>query len=271
MVIDKLSETNDLMVLISDALETDKFVLFFQPILNISTGETIHHEALMRIVMDNGEIVYPGKIIPIAERFGLMSQIDKRVIVLSFEALKKYPTLNLFVNLSGVSIGDEELLLLIEENIHQRGIEPSRLGFEITETMAVKDLVRADRWIRRLREKGCRFALDDFGIGFSSFSYLQYLSVDYVKIDGSYVRDLDKNYKNRALVQAMNTVARSLGKEVIAEFVENSSILDLLGEDQVSHAQGYYLGYPEPVPQMGLDISASLKSKISLQLGGSDK
>jgi len=271
LVIDKLSETNDLMVLISDALETDKFVLFFQPILNISTGETIHHEALMRIVMDNGEIVYPGKIIPIAERFGLMSQIDKRVIVLSFEALKKYPTLNLFVNLSGVSIGDEELLLLIEENIHQRGIEPSRLGFEITETMAVKDLVRADRWIRRLREKGCRFALDDFGIGFSSFSYLQYLSVDYVKIDGSYVRDLDKNYKNRALVQAMNTVARSLGKEVIAEFVENSSILDLLGEDQVSHAQGYYLGYPEPVPQMGLDISASLKSKISLQLGGSDK
>ena len=113
----------------------------------------------------------------------------------------------------------------------------------------MKDLARADRWIRRLREKGCRFALDDFGIGFSSFSYLQYLSVDYVKIDGSYVHDLDKNNKNRALVQAMNTVARSLGKEVIAEFVDNRSVLSILQKDRVSHAQGYLLGRPEPIPQ----------------------
>src|SRR5690606_19833349 len=97
-----------------------------------------------------------------------------------------------------------------------------------TETVAVKDLARADRWIRRLKEKGCRFALDDFGMGFASFSYLQYPSVDYVKIDGSFVHDLDKNHKNRALVQAMNTVARSLGKEVIAEFVENSPVLRIL-------------------------------------------
>ena len=116
----------------------------------------------------------------------------------------------------------------------------------------MKDFARADRWIRQLREMGCRFALDDFGIGFSSFSYLQYLSVDYVKIDGSYVHDLDKNYKNRALVQAMNTVARSLGKEVIAEFVENKSILNILEEDQISHAQGYYVGQPTPVPQSNI-------------------
>ena len=248
---DKIGETNDIMLLISNAIETDKIVLFFQPIVNVSSGEITHNEALMRIVMESGELVYPDKIIPIAERFGLMSQIDRRVVNLAFEALETYPTLKLFVNLSGGSIGDEELLLVIEENMLSGRIEPNRLGFEITETMAVKDLVSADRWIMRLKEKGCRFALDDFGIGFSSFSYLQYLSVDYVKIDGSYVRDVDKNNKNRALVQAMNTVARSLGKEVIAEFVENSSILDILEEDHVGYAQGYYLGHPESVPKLG--------------------
>jgi diguanylate cyclase (GGDEF)-like protein/PAS domain S-box-containing protein len=255
LMTDKITETNNLMFLISNALEADGFVLFFQPIVDISSGETIHHEALMRIVTENGDIVYPGKAIPIAERFGLMSQIDKRIIKLSFEALEKYPDLKLFVNLSGASIGNEELLLFIEENIQQRGIEPSRLGFEITETVAVKDLARADRWIRRLRDKGCEFALDDFGIGFSSFSYLQYLSVDFVKIDGSYIHNLDKNYKNRALVQAMNTVARSLGKEVIAEFVEKDSILSILREDKIGYAQGYFLGHPEPIPKPGM-ISA---------------
>jgi len=247
-----LIETNNLMHLIKNALESEGIVLYFQPIMNIATGEIIHHEALMRIVTQTGEIIYPGKVIPIAERFGLMTQIDKRIMELSFEALEKYPNLKLFVNLSGASIGNEELLSFIEENLIIRGIEASRLGFEITETIAVKDFARADRWIRQLREMGCRFALDDFGIGFSSFSYLQYLSVDYVKIDGSYVHDLDKNYKNRALVQAMNTVARSLGKEVIAEFVENKSILNILEEDQISHAQGYYVGQPTPVPQSNI-------------------
>ncbi|MGI6685338.1 MAG: EAL domain-containing protein [Bacillota bacterium] len=248
LAMDKLNETNKLMLLINDAIEKDRFVLYFQPVVNIISGETVHHEALIRIATEAGDTILPNKALSIAERFGLMSQIDRRVIDLSFEALEKYPTLKLFVNLSGVSIGDEELLILIEKKICQKGIKPSRLGFEITETTAVKDLVRADRLIRRLKEKGCLFALDDFGIGFSSFSYLQYLSVDYVKIDGSYVHDLDKNIKNRAMVQAMNTVSRSLGKEVIAEFVESSSILEILKEDQVSHAQGYYLGQPQPTP-----------------------
>jgi diguanylate cyclase (GGDEF)-like protein/PAS domain S-box-containing protein len=249
LALDKLSETNELMILIKDAIKKNGIVLYFQPVVHIDSGKTVHHEALMRIVTETGRIIYPDKVIPVAERFGLMAQIDKCIMRLCFEALDKYPSLKLFVNLSGVSIGNEDLLLYIEENLSQRKVKPNRLGFEITETVAVKDLARADRWIRRLREKGCRFALDDFGIGFSSFSYLQYLSVDYVKIDGSYVHDLDKNNKNRALVQAMNTVARSLGKEVIAEFVDNRSVLSILQKDRVSHAQGYLLGRPEPIPQ----------------------
>jgi len=248
----RISEANKLMLLINEALEANRFVLFFQPIVDITSGEIVHHEALMRIVTETGEMVYPSKVIPIAERFGLMSRIDRRIVKLSFDALEKYSKLKLFVNLSGVSVGDEALLSLIEKNIHGKGIEPSRLGFEITETTAVRDYSRADRWIRQLREKGCRFALDDFGIGFSSFSYLQYLPVDYVKIDGSYVHGMDKNYKNRALVQAMNTVATSLGKEVIAEFVECSKVIEMLKEDKVGYAQGYYLGHPEPVPRFGV-------------------
>jgi len=246
----EINDTNNLMLLISKAIEEGRFVLFFQPVVDVLSGEITHHEALMRLIAENGEAVYPGNVIPIAERFGLMPKIDRQIVKLSFDALEEYPQLKLFVNLSGASIGDEELLVLIENNIKNRGIEPSRIGFEITETMAVKNLTRANQWIRRLREKGCRFALDDFGMGFS-FSYLQYLSVDYVKIDGSYVRDLDRNYKNRALVQAMNMVASSCGKKVIAEFVENSKVLNILKEDNINYAQGYFLGQPKPVPQFG--------------------
>ena len=248
---DKLTETTDLLHLINNAIQKEQFFLVFQPIVDIFSGETLHHEALMRVMDETGKMVYPGKIIPIAERFGLMAQLDQLVIKLAFKALENYPELRVFVNLSGTSLGDEGLLDFIEENMRSRAIEPTRLCFEITETTAMKDLVRAERWIRRLKQSGCLFALDDFGVGFSSFSYLKYLSVDYVKIDGSYVREMDKDSKQRALVQAMSTVARSLCKVVIAEFVESSSILELLKEDQVSHGQGYYLCYPELVPKLG--------------------
>ncbi|HHV95050.1 MAG TPA: EAL domain-containing protein [Clostridiaceae bacterium] len=246
---DKLVETNNMIFLINEALNTNRIVLYFQPIVEISTGKVIHHEALIRILTKTGEIIYPGKTLPIAERFGLMPLIDRQVLKLSFEALEKYPELKLFINLSGASIGDDSIVSMIEENINRRKFDPSRLGFEIAETLAMKDFARAELWIKQLRQKGCRFALDDFGAGFSSFSYLQYLSVDYVKIDGSYIRDLDRNYKNRALVQAINIVAHSFGKKVIAEFVENSSILNILSQDKVNYGQGYYLGHPEPVPK----------------------
>lgn len=246
---DKLVETNNMIFLINEALNTNRIVLYFQPIVEISTGKVIHHEALIRILTKTGEIIYPGKTLPIAERFGLMPLIDRQVLKLSFEALEKYPELKLFINLSGASIGDDSIVSMIEENINRRKVDPSRLGFEIAETLAMKDFARAELWIKQLRQKGCRFALDDFGVGFSSFSYLQYLSVDYVKIDGSYIRDLDRNYKNRALVQAINIVAHSFGKKVIAEFVENSSILNILSQDKVNYGQGYYLGHPEPVPK----------------------
>lgn len=248
IVDNKNSEINNMLNIIKGVIKSENLSLYYQPVVNVNTGEIMHYEALLRIEKNN-EIIHPGKVIPIAERFGLMSQIDKIVLKHSFKTLEEYPNLNLFVNLSGTSVGDNEILNYIIDNLNTRGINPSRLGIEITETMAVKGLTSADRWIRKLKEVGCRFALDDFGVGFSTFSYLQYLSVDYVKIDGSYVRDIDKNNKNRALVQAINTVAVSLGKQVIAEFVENSKIMDVLKEDKIGLAQGYYLGKPEEIPK----------------------
>lgn len=245
----RLSETNELIGLIKNALKENRFVLFFQPVVKIGEGKITHHEALVRLQGEEGEMIPPDRFIPVAERFGLMPQIDRWVVQSSFNALHKYPELELFVNLSGVSLGDEALLEFIEDNIRRSGIDPSRIGFEITETAAVKDLVRAGRWIHRLKSAGCRFALDDFGAGFSSFSYLRTLQVDYLKIDGAFVHNVDKDPANRALVQAMNTVAHVLGKKTIAEFVENKNILKVLQEIGIDCGQGYYLGKPAPFPE----------------------
>jgi diguanylate cyclase (GGDEF)-like protein len=251
---EKFKETNKIIRLISDAAAVKRFVLYFQPIYNMESGEITHHEGLLRLLDDSNNIIPPSRFIPIAERFGLMAQIDKHVIKLAFEALDKYPDLHLFINISGGSLGEEYLFNYIKENILASGIEPQRIGFEITETAAIKDLPHADRWIKELKKIGCCFAIDDFGIGFSTFSYLQYLPVDYVKIDGSYVRELDRNDKHRALVQAINTVAVSLGKTTIAEFVEDGSVMEVLKELKINHVQGHYIGKPEPVPVNKVNI-----------------
>lgn len=248
---DNQNKIDTLLFAIRKAIETENLVIFFQPVVNIVNGQIVHHEALMRIFRNN-EIIYPDKAVTVAERFGLMLQIDKLILKKSFKALCKYPELKLFINLSGSSIGDEDILTYIINSLRDMNIDPSRVGFEITETMEIKDLSHADKWMRKLKDIGCRFAIDDFGIGFSTFSYLQYLPVDYVKIDGSYVKDMEKSNQNRALVKAINTVAESLGKQVIAEYVENGTVLDILKEDGISLAQGYYFGKAEEVPNFTL-------------------
>ncbi|MFX4262342.1 EAL domain-containing protein [Pelotomaculum propionicicum] len=243
-----LSETNRMITLINSALKDDLFTLFFQPVIRVSDGRIMHHEMLLRLQAPDGELILPNRFIPIAERFGLMPQVDRWVVQSSLAALKKYPELKPFINLSGLSLGDEELLLFIEKHISESGIEPSRIGFEITETTAVKDMARAERWIHRLKRLGCRFALDDFGIGFSSFSYLRLLPVDYLKIDGSYIRDMDRDATHKSLVKAINAVAHALGKKTIAEFVENEEIMKSLGDMDIDFGQGYYLGKPISAP-----------------------
>ncbi|TEB09656.1 EAL domain-containing protein [Pelotomaculum propionicicum] len=244
----KMDEANRMVSLIRNALRDDLFTLYFQPVIRVSDGKTIHHEMLLRLQDEKGDIILPGRFIPAAERFGLMPQIDRWVVRSCLAALHKFPDLQPFINLSGLSLGDEATLEFIEEKILESGIDPTRIGFEITETAAVKDMNRAEHWIRRLKNLGCRFALDDFGIGFSSFAYLRMLPVDYLKIDGSYIRDLDRDATHRALVKAMNAVAHALGKKTIAEFVENEDIMNSLSDLRVDYGQGYYLGRPISAP-----------------------
>lgn len=243
-----LAETNRMITLINNALKDDLFTLYFQPVIRVSDGKIMHHEMLLRLQAQEGELIMPNRFIPIAERFGLMPQVDRWVVQHSVAALKKFPDLKPFINLSGLSLGDEELLMFIEKQIKDSGVEPARIGFEITETTAVKDMARAERWIHRLKHLGCRFALDDFGIGFSSFSYLRLLPVDYLKIDGSYIRDMDRDATHKSLVKAINAVAHALGKKTIAEFVENEEIMKSLGDLNIDFGQGYYLGRPIAAP-----------------------
>lgn len=240
----RLSEINNTVKMIKSAIKENRFLLHYQPIVRSGNGIE-HYEALIRMLDQDGKVVPPNDFIPIAERFGLMSQIDRWVLSNALIALKERSNIHIFINLSGHSLGDQALLSFIEESIRNSGIDPVRLGFEITETSAVSDLTQSEKWIKRLKMLGCKFALDDFGVGFSSFSNLGNLPVDFLKIDGSFVRNLDKDPKQKVLVQAINAVAHALGKHTIAEFVENKVISEILEELKVDYFQGYYIGEPQ--------------------------
>jgi len=237
-----LAAASQMLSLIKRALRDGRFSLVFQPVIRLGNGETTHYEALVRMTGDDGAEMPPDRFLPFAERYGLMSQIDRWVFDAVLGTIVQRPALRIFANLSAASLNDEELLAHIEQSIRAAALEPGRLSFEITESAAVADFATARNWIRRLKELGCLFALDDFGVGFSSLGYLRALAVDYVKIDRTFIRDVDTNMTNRALVQAVNTVAHTLGKEVIAEGVETEAHASVLREIGVEHGQGFLIG-----------------------------
>jgi len=239
----QLADAGHWIARIRSALRENRMMLYFQPVIRLGSGEPEHFEALIRL-HENGVIINPDEFLPVAERYGLMAQIDRWVFDDVLRTLRDRPFLRIFANLSGASLNDEELLQYIEEQIRSSGIPPGQLAFEITESVAVNDFATARNWIHRLKELGCVFALDDFGIGFSSLGYLRALAVDYIKIDRTFIRDVDTNPTNRALVQAVNTVAHTLGKEVIAEGVESEAHAAVLREIGVEHGQGYHWGLP---------------------------
>jgi diguanylate cyclase (GGDEF)-like protein len=234
---------------LKEALINDNFVLFFQPIMKINSKKIEFYEALLRL-KDENQLISPGEFIPIAEEFGLMSQIDRWVAGKVIATIKKTPDIKIFMNLSATSLADESLLKFIEDRIDESGIDFSRIGFEITETVAIFDLELTGRWVSHLKAKGCRFALDDFGSGFNSFAYLKHLPVDKLKLDGSFIRTLDREPAQRAFVEAMQQLAQALGVETIAEFVENEYVFEALKEIGVNYGQGYYFGKPAPIFKM---------------------
>jgi diguanylate cyclase (GGDEF)-like protein/PAS domain S-box-containing protein len=241
-----ISEEASWTTRITNALRENGFALWFQPVFHLATQQVDHYEALLRMKGCGGRVIPPGAFIPSAERFGLMSQIDYWVVQAAVQCLAVHPELHLAVNLSGKSLSDPALQDFISFNLSQQNVEPNRLSFEITETAAVVNFEHARVFIKDLKNLGCKFALDDFGVGFSSFTYLRELPVDHIKIDGSFVRNLDQDPINQVLVRSIHEMAKALDKKTIAEFVENEAILNILQEIGVDYAQGYHLGRPGP-------------------------
>ncbi len=238
---------------IREALENDLFVLHAQPILDIGSGRISQYELLLRLA-DGGEFVLPGLFLDTAERSGLIHDIDRWVVRQAIHLIAAHQSagkeLRLEVNLSGKAFADQELLQMIQRELVATGIDPTSLILEVTETAAIANIDQAQKFLRTLKMLGCGFALDDFGVGFSSFSHLKHLPVDYLKIDGSFIRDLARNTVDQHLVQAIVGVARGLGKRTIAEFVGDDETLRLLREYGVDFAQGYFIGRPAPIPDV---------------------
>jgi len=240
----------DWLRVIREALENDNFVLYAQPILNLRTNRTVQYEILLRLKDQAGKIIPPGAFLDVAEQFGLSGDIDRWVLSKVMAVLRDASLgdeLSFAVNLSPRSLTDPELLSMVSEKKSLTIIGPVRLVLEITETAAIYNIHVAKDFLRTLRKQGYEFALDDFGMGFSSFYQLKNLDVDYLKIDGSFVRNLSKDPVDKHLVTAMVHLAESLGKQTIAEFVEDEETLDILRSIGVDCAQGFHIGRPRPL------------------------
>jgi diguanylate cyclase (GGDEF)-like protein len=234
---------------IKDALRQEAFTLLFQPIVDLRTAETAMHEVLLRMHGEAEVLIPPGSFLPPAERFRLMPEIDRHVIVHTTARMRRDPALRVAINISGQSFADAGLPDFIEETFAVAAVDPSRAIFEVTETAVISNLGAAKGLPARLREKGFRFALDDFGAGFSSFSYLKSLPVDFLKIDGSFTRDSQREPANWIFIEVMNNLAHSLGLRSIAESVEDEATARRLREMGVDCAQGWFFGKPDAEPR----------------------
>lgn len=245
---------------IERALETDAFELWAQPILDLHTNETNSHELLLRMRDPQGEVVPPGTFLYIAERLGLITDIDHWVTTNAIDLLARLqqhrPGQRLEVNISGLSVGHAGLRDNIAKQIAATGVDPAGLIFEITETAAVERITAAREFAECLRDLGCRFALDDFGAGFGSFYYLKHLPFDYVKIDGEFIASCTSSLTDRLVIDSVVSICRGLGKQTVAEFVGDEATLAFLRSRHVDYAQGYHIGHPVPLAEAFPEIAS---------------
>ncbi len=250
MVLEKIRSRMEWKGHIQNAMEADRFAPWFQPVLVLKDNQVHHYEALARMRDTNGEVILPWAFVDTAEMLGLITAIDRIIINKTLQTqsnlCKQGKVLSFSMNLSGRDLGDKEFLQFLKSAIIETGADPRFLIFEITETAAIRDLDRAIKFIRELKAIGCSFALDDFGVGFTSFKYLREMEVDYIKIDGVFIRTLHETTNDHIFVKAIADVARGMGIKTIAEFVENNEIIKILKECGVDYGQGYFIGKPSP-------------------------
>jgi EAL domain-containing protein (putative c-di-GMP-specific phosphodiesterase class I) len=257
-------------VRLREALQKNELTVHYQPIVSLNDIDATqlpdedgklwehilqrlpnlqhHYEALIRLRGHDGEVISPAAFLPSAERFNMMRELDRWVIQHTLRELKatvsQRPDTVFAINLSGTSVGDDTLLPTIKALLAEHNIDPRTVIFEITETAAIENLDEARTFIRELSALGCRFALDDFGSGFSSFAHLKHLNVHFIKIDGAFIQGVASNLVDRSIVTSINDVAHALGKRTIAEYVQNADVLRVLKECGVDYVQGYYIARP---------------------------
>jgi diguanylate cyclase (GGDEF)-like protein/PAS domain S-box-containing protein len=247
---------------LTQACDENRLELYYQPIVPIGhcADPRRHYELLVRLRDERGALVQPAEFIPAAERYNLMSTIDRWVVT---QALEQWahcvgdvgPCYTLAINLSGTSLNDERFLTYLGDLLQQQDLSPGAVCFEITETAAIGNLARAIEFMTELRARGCLFALDDFGSGLSSFMYLKNLPVDFLKIDGQFVQRVHSDRVDRTIVEAATQIGRALGVKTIAERVEVPEVLDCLGDLGVQFAQGFYIARPAPVALLGRELA----------------
>jgi EAL domain-containing protein (putative c-di-GMP-specific phosphodiesterase class I) len=238
------------------ALEEDLFVLHYQPIVSLEDGSVSHYEALVRLADEPGAgLVAPGRFLPAAERYGLIREIDRMVLGKVTTLLadrgctgeRSEYGVRIAINCSSLSITDGGMLDQIERALTHAGVDPARLMIEVTETAAISDMARAQAFCTGVQTLGCSVALDDFGAGFGSFQYLKHLPFEYLKIDGDFIRGLPASPKDQLVVKALVELARGMGKQTIAEYVEDEVTVECLRDYGVDYAQGFEIGAPHPV------------------------
>ena len=248
--------------MLQSALKDNRFVIYTQPIVSTDKKQTTthHYECLLRLINEDGSIITPYKFIVAAERYDLIRDIDRWVIENVFLQIAKFKGTHLeditfSINLSGQSAVDPSMPEFIDTMLTDYHIKTSNICFELTETAVITNLTQAQKLIAFLRNRGCTIALDDFGAGASSFVYLKNLEVDYIKIDGQFVKEITSNKVDLEMVRSINKVGEVLGIKTIAEFVENQDIMDALGTINVDYAQGYHIGKPSPMENLLNDDS----------------
>ncbi|MFA5982497.1 MAG: EAL domain-containing protein [Methylococcaceae bacterium] len=240
---------------INRALDHDLFCLYTQAIIPLKQDSGEHCEVLVRMVDQDDYIGAPDSFFPAAERYQLAAKIDRWVIRNTFvqftQQAQRLCKLSLCsINLSGLSINDPHLPGYIEEQFNLTGMPTDKVCFEITESAVIANLSNATDFIGRLKQLGCKFSMDDFGGGLSSFAYLKSLPVDFIKIDGFFVKDIEHDLVDFAMVKSINEIGQVMGKKTIAEFVENAGILQILQELKVDYVQGYHIGKPKPISEV---------------------